>query len=113
LALSKAGSFGAFFQKSGSDWPKNLVVGELFRFGKDFAKGLRFAGVQQKRTKRTKEDGRKLSTNYAKWSIRNGSIVLEPIITAAVVLLLPMVILNRTSGLVLLRKVHLDPVANP
>src|SRR5882672_5458453 len=38
------------------------------------------------------------------WSIRNGSMFLEPITMGAVVLLLPMVILNRTSGLVLLRK---------
>src|SRR6267142_2835225 len=43
------------------------------------------------------------------WNIRNGSMFLEPITTAAVVLLLPMVILNRTSGLVLLRKKGIEP----
>src|SRR5258705_9834819 len=43
------------------------------------------------------------------WNIRNGSMFLEPITTVAVVLLLPMVILNRTSGLVLLRKRGIEP----
>src|SRR6266850_3134546 len=43
------------------------------------------------------------------WSIRNGSMFLEPITMVAVVLLLPMVILNRTSGLVRLRKKDIEP----